>query len=127
MGKKGAMPSYKTIDHYIASQPKEAQDILQELRSIIKTVVPEAIEIVDAKVPSFTLIPDTKPKQQIMIAAYTKAVSFYPFEKTVANFLDELQDYDYGKGSVKFPYNKPLPKDLITRMVIYRKEELENA
>ena len=124
MGKKGAMPSFETIDEYISSQKEEAQILLKELRSIIKEAVPEAIEIKNYKVPSFTLIPETKPEQQIMIVAYAKHVSFYPFESTVDHFADKLKDFELGKGTVKFPFNTDLPKDLIFEMVKFREKEL---
>jgi len=124
MAKKGAMPNFKTVDDYIANQSKEAQIILKELRNIIKEAVPETVEIPNYKVPSFTLIPETKPEQQIMIVAYAKHVSFYPFETTTNHFRDELKCFDLGKGTVKFSFGSPLPKDLIIRMVRFRKEEL---
>jgi len=124
MGKKGAMPNFKTIDDYIESQSKEAQVVLRELRKLIKTVVPEAIEIPDYKVPSFTLVPEAKPEKQIMIVAYAKYVSFYPFQTAVEHFEDELTEFELGKGTVKFQFKDQLPKDLIKRMVAFRKEEL---
>ncbi|MTI86548.1 MAG: DUF1801 domain-containing protein [Balneolaceae bacterium] len=124
MGKKGAMPNFKTVDDYIANQTEEAQTILRELRSLIKEAVPEVVEIKNYKVPSFTLIPGTKPEQQMMIVAYAKYVSFYPYQATIDHFSDELKNFELGKGTVKFPFNKPLPKELIKRMVIFRKEEL---
>ena len=118
------MPNFKSVDDYIANQTEEAQTILRELRSLIKEVVPEAVELKNYKVPSFTLIPETKPEQQIMIVAYTKYVSFYPFQTVIDHFSDELRNFELGKGTVKFPFNKPLPKELIKRMVVYRKKEL---
>ena len=124
MGKKGAMPNFKTVDAYINSQSEEAQVILRELRKIIKEAVPEVVELPDCKVPSFTLAPDTKPKLQLMLAAYSKCVSFYPYQGTIEHFAAELTDYELGKGTVKFPFNKSLPKDLIKRMVKFRKAEL---
>ncbi|REG84639.1 iron chaperone [Winogradskyella sediminis] len=126
MGKKGAMPSYKTVHDYINNQNEEARIILTELRRLIKEAVPEAREIPNYKVPSFTLIPETKPKQQLMIVAYAKYVSFYPYQRAVEHFSDELKNYELGKGTVKFQFNKPLPKDLIKRMVVFRKNELSN-
>jgi len=126
MGKKGAMPNFKTVDDYIGNQSEEAQIILHELRDLIKEAVPETIEIPNYKVPSFTLIPGTKPEQQLMIVAYAKYVSFYPYEKTIKHFADELTDFEFGKGTVKFPFKQPLPKELIKRMVVFRKEELLN-
>lgn len=124
MGKKGPMPNFKTVDDYINSQSKEAQIILHELRNIIKEAVPETVEIPNYKVPSFTLIPGTKPEQQMMIVAYAKYVSFYPFQATIDHFADELKSFELGKGTVKFPFNKPLPKELIKQMVKFRLEEL---
>ena len=124
MGKKGPMPDFATIDEYIASQPQEAQEILQELRSIIKEAAPDAEEILNYKVPSFTLVPGGKREHQIMIAGYAKFVSFYPFPSTMEQFADELKEFKQGKGSVQFPLKKPLPKDLIFRMVQFRRKEI---
>ncbi len=127
MGKKGPMPNFKTIDDYINSQPNEAQSVLQELRRIIKEAAPEATEVLNYKVPSFTLVADGKRDQQIMIAGYAKFVSLYIFPTTMEAFSDQLKAYKQGKGSVQFPLNKPLPKDLIIKMVKSRKEALLKA
>lgn len=127
MGKKGAMPTFKTVDDYIACQSEEAQAILQELRNIIRNAVPEVVELEDYKVPSFTLVPDTKPAQQLMIVAYAKYVSFYPFQATVDYFSKELKGYDLGKGTVKLPFGKALPVELLRQMVLFRKEEIRKG
>ncbi len=127
MGKSGAMPSYETIDDYIAHQPPVAQEKLQELRSIIREAAPDAVEVLNYKIPAFKLVPAAKRDQQIMMAAYAKFVGFYPFPTTMVAFADELKDYKKGKGSVQFPFNIPLPKELIRRMVQYRRDELLSA
>lgn len=124
MGKKGPMPNFEKVDDYIANQPKESQKILNELRNIIKEAAPDSIEILNYKVPSYTLVQGGKRDQQIMMAGYAKFVGFYPFPTTMAEFSDELKDYKQGKGSVQFPLDKPLPRDLIIRMVKFRREEI---
>ena len=124
MGKKGPMPSFETIDDYIANQPIAAQNVLQELRGIIKEAAPDAIEVLNYKVPAFTLVPGGKRDQQLMMAGYAKFVGFYPFPTTMAAFSEELKGYKQGKGSVQFPLDKPLPKELISRMVRFRREEI---
>jgi uncharacterized protein YdhG (YjbR/CyaY superfamily) len=124
MGKKGPMPNFETVDDYIKNQPKESQEVLQELRSIIKEAAPDSIEVLNYKIPSFTLVKGGKRDQQIMMAGYSKFVGFYPFPTAIAEFSDELKDYKQGKGSVQFPLDKPLPKDLIIRMVRFRREEI---
>lgn len=124
MAKKGPMPSYATIDDYIADQLPEAQSILQELRSIIREAAPDVLEVQNYKVPTFTLVPGGKRDQQIMMAGYAKFIGFYPFPSTMEAFSEELKEFKQGKGSVQFPLDKPLPKELIIRMVKYRKEEI---
>lgn len=125
MAKRGPMPNFETIDDYIAHQPKEVQKVMQQLRTAILEVAPDAIEVLNYKIPSFTLVPGGKRDQQIMMAGYAKFVGFYPFPTTMEAFADELSDYKKGKGSVQFPLNKPLPIELIKRMVAYRKNELD--
>lgn len=122
MGKKGPMPTYKTMDDYIINQPLEAQRILNEIRKIINDTVPGVIELLNYKVPSFTLVPGGKVEQQIMMSGNSKFVGFYPFPETMEAFASELTDYKCGKGSIQFPFNKPLPIDIIVRMVKHRKE-----
>ncbi len=124
MGKQGPMPNFETIDDYIAYQPKQAQVVLKELRKIIKDAAPDAIEVLNYKVPSFTLVPGGKRDQQIMMAGYAKFVGFYPFPTVMSAFKNELKDYKTGKGSIQFPLDKPLPKELIKRMVKYRRDEV---
>ena len=124
MAKRGPMPNFNTIDDYIDAQPALAREKLEELRALIKEVVPDAEEILNYKVPAFNLVPGGKRDQQIMMAAYAKFIGFYPFPTTMEAFESELSDYKKGKGSVQFPLNKALPKDLIKRMVRYRADEL---
>lgn len=125
MGKGGAMPVFKTVDDYLANQKEEARQVLEELRRLIKEAVPDVKEMENCKVPSFTLVPDAKPEQQMMIAAYAKYVSFYPHQEAVNHFANELGNFELGRGTVKIPFKKPLPEDLIKRMVVFRKEELQ--
>ena len=124
MPKKGAMPVFKTVDDYIKQQEPQAQKILQELRELILEAVPKAVELPNYKVPTYTLAPKAKAKNQLMIVTYKKFVSFYPYQKAVDHFAAELKGFELGKGTVKFPFNQPLPHDLIKRMVIYRRDEL---
>ena len=124
MGKKGPMPEFETMDDYIAQQPGNVQVVLNELRAIVKEAAPDAIEVLNYKIPAFTLVPGGKRDQQIMMAGYATFVGFYPFPTTLARFSKELEAFKQGKGSIQFPLNKALPKDLIVRMVQYRKEEI---
>ncbi len=124
MAKIGKMPTYKTIDDYISAQSADVQSLLSEFRAIIMEAVPEAEEMQNYKVPSFTLVPNGKREHQIMVAAYKNFVSFYPFPSTVEKFKEKLTGYKLGKGSIQFPLGSDLPKELIIKMVRFRKKEI---
>ena len=124
MAKRGHMPDFQTVAAYIAAQPPDIQRALETMREIIKEAAPDATEIINYKIPAYTLIPDGKRDQQIMMAGCSKFIGFYPFPTTIAAFSEALKDYKQGKGSVQFPLDQPLPKDLIIRMIKFRKEEL---
>ena len=120
------MPSFETVDDYIASQPNDVAAKLHELRVIIKEAAPDCEEVLNYKIPCFTLVPGGKRDQQLMMAGYAKFIGFYPFPTTMAAFEEELKSFKRGKGSVQFPLNEELPKELIQKMVRFRLEELES-
>jgi uncharacterized protein YdhG (YjbR/CyaY superfamily) len=96
------------------------------VRSYIKIAAPEAQEKMNYQIPAFVLIDGGKRDQQIMIAGYKNHGGFYPHPSTIARFADELKEYKSAKGSVQFPVNKPMPKELIISMVKYRLAKLHN-
>lgn len=113
--------NFPSITAYINSQPDATQVALQELRKIILEAAPDAIEMFNYGIPAFALVQGGKRDQQIMMAGYKKHVGLYPHPTTIEKFAFELKDFKQGKGSVQFPLDKPLPRELIIRMVRYRK------
>jgi uncharacterized protein YdhG (YjbR/CyaY superfamily) len=61
----------------------------------------------------------------IYYGAFKNHIGFYPASMTVfEEFKDELKIYKQsGKGTVQFPYHKPIPIDLIKRIVQVRARE----
>jgi uncharacterized protein YdhG (YjbR/CyaY superfamily) len=59
----------------------------------------------------------------VYFAAHKEHLGFYPTSSGIVQFQNEFTDYKSSKGAVQFPYSKPLPLDLITRMVKFRVEE----
>ena len=112
------------IDSYISKQPEAVQTALQQVRSCIKKAAPGAMEMINYQIPAFALVEGGRRDQQIMMAGFKKHIGFYPSPTTIERFKDELKPFKYAKGSVQFPINKPIPEDLIIRMVRYRLEEL---
>lgn len=104
------------IDDYIAGFPPETRMALEQVRALIKTVVPDAIETMSYAIPTF----DLDGHHLVHFAAFARHVGFYPTPSGVAAFKDELQQYKNSKGSVQFPLGRPMPLDLIRRMVEFR-------
>lgn len=112
------------IDKYISKQPEKTQIALIELRNVILSIVPDAKELINYSIPAFELVKNGKRDKQIMIAGYKNHVGFYPSPCVIEKFKEELLDYKFAKGSIQFPLNKPLPKELIIKMINYRLYEL---
>jgi uncharacterized protein YdhG (YjbR/CyaY superfamily) len=111
------------IDEYIEGFPSDVRQILQELRQTIKKTAPNAEEKISYQMPSFFL-----NGVLVYFAAYKNHIGFYPTPSGIANFKEELSAYKNSKGAVQFPMDKPLPIELITRIVKFRvKENLEKT
>lgn len=109
---------YKTIDEYIALFPKDIQKILQQLRLAIRDSAPDAVEAINYQMPTFKLNGNL-----IHFAAAKSHIGFYPTPSAIEAFEEELSDYEVSKGTVRFPMNKPIPLDLVKRIVRFRVKE----
>ncbi len=107
------MKPYSNIDEYLANFSGDARKKLDNLRGLIKEMVPEAGEKISYGIPTFTL----NDKYFIYIAGYAHHVSLYPIPPGDEAFKKELAPYVAGKGTVRFPLDKPLPLPLIRKMV----------
>lgn len=119
--------SFKSIDEYISTYPKEVQSKLIELRSSILEAVPNAVQTFNYGIPAFTLIENGKREEQIMMAGYKNHIGLYPHPTTIIYFKKELNHYKTAKGSIQFRLNQSLPKRLIIKMVQYRYQIISNS
>jgi uncharacterized protein YdhG (YjbR/CyaY superfamily) len=110
---------FASIDAYIASFPPETGKVLQEVRMLIKKLVPEALETISYAIAAFKLY----GRPLIYLAGFKNHISLYPAPRSIEAFKKELAAYKGGKGTVQFPLNEPLPLDLIRRIVLYRVSE----
>lgn len=115
---------YQSVEEYLNSLPDSTKATLLEIKEFILHVEPNATEMLNYNIPAYSLVKNGKRDQQIMMAGFKNHVGFYPHPTTMEKFETELKKYKRGKGSVQFPLDEPLPKDLIIRMVRYRKELL---
>ncbi|MBS9525412.1 DUF1801 domain-containing protein [Litoribacter alkaliphilus] len=108
----------QSVKEYIFSFPKKVQLMLELVRAVIRRAAPEAEESISYGMPTYKLNGNL-----VHFAAFKHHIGFYPVPKGMEEFEDELKAYKTGKGSIQFPLDKPLPLDLISRIVKHRAEE----
>jgi uncharacterized protein YdhG (YjbR/CyaY superfamily) len=113
----------KDIGEYIAGFPRDVQALLEQIRMTIREAAPDAVEAIKYRMPTFTL-----KGNLVHFAAFKKHIGFYPAPRGIEAFKDEMSVYEGAKGSVRFHLDKPIPFDLIRRIVKFRVEkDLERA
>jgi uncharacterized protein YdhG (YjbR/CyaY superfamily) len=112
------MKEYADINAFIADCPEEVQVILEKIRATIQQAAPEAKEAIKYGMPTFVLYGNL-----VHFAAYKNYIGFYPAPTGIDAFIEELAPYRTGKGTIQFPFDKPIPYDLITKVVKFRVEE----
>jgi uncharacterized protein YdhG (YjbR/CyaY superfamily) len=110
------MATANSIDEYIAGFPPVTQKVLQELRALIKELAPDATETISYAIPTF----DLNGRHLVHFAGYARHIGFYPVPSALEAFKEELKPYKTGKGSAQFPLGRPLPTDLIRRIIAFR-------
>ena len=110
--------TYRTIDEYVKTFPADAQKILEKIREVIREAAPEAVETINYQIPTFKLNGNL-----VHFGAFSKHIGFYPTSSGTEKFQKEISPYKSGKGSVQFPLDKPIPYDLIRKIVLFRVKE----
>jgi uncharacterized protein YdhG (YjbR/CyaY superfamily) len=108
----------KSIDEYIAGFPQDIRETLETIRATIRSAAPDAEEKISYQMPTFTL-----KGNLVHFAAYKTHIGFYPTSSGIEHFRKELSAYDCAKGTIRFTLGKPVPLELISRIVQFRAEE----
>ena len=114
-------PKFNNMDAYIASLPRDVQNILEKIRQVIRKTVPEAVEAISYQIPTFKL----NGKNLVHFAAWKDHIGFYATPSGNAAFKKELAQYKVAKGSIQFPLDEPIPYDLVRKMVSFRVTETQ--
>ncbi|MBX3069417.1 MAG: DUF1801 domain-containing protein [Thermomicrobiales bacterium] len=110
------------VDAYIANFPSDVQSRLEEMRAVIREVAPEAEESISYGIPAYKLA----RKPLIYFAGYAKHLGLYPLPPDPDQELaDAMAPYVAGKGTLRFPLEKPTPLDVVRRVVADRKRHLQ--
>lgn len=112
------MKTYQTVAAYMKAQAKDVQPQLRTMYEIVRAAAPKASEAIKYGMP--TLV---GKGNLVHFAAMKGHLGFYPTPSAITAFATELASYSTSKGCVRFSYDKPLPKTLITKMLKFRVKE----
>ena len=110
-------------DEYIGAFSGDVQLLLHAMRRAIREAAPQAEEVISYRMPAFKV----NGRMLVWFAAHEKHIGFYPGASGIAAFEKDLKLYKHAKGSVQFPIDKPLPLELVKKIVKLRVHEREVA
>lgn len=114
-------PKFQSVDAYFTSLPENVRTKLKVMRGTLREALPGAEEVISYNIPAFRL----NGRLVLYYAGWKEHCALYPGSSmVVARFSDELAQYDVGKGTIRFPLSKPLPKKLITKLARFRAGEI---
>lgn len=114
------MQTISTVDEYIAQYDGEVRKRLETMRRTVRETTPDAVESMSYGMPAYKLA----GRPLVYFAAFPKHIGFYATPNGHAAFQAEFAPYKQGKGSVQFPLDKPLPVDLVRRVVEFRATQI---
>lgn len=112
--------SEPSIEAYIASQQEEIRSLLSNLHRVVSASIPDAEHRMSWGMPTYW-----KGDNIIHFVAHAKHVGIHIGSDVLDHFQNQLRSYKTGKGSVQFPYDKPIPYDLIAEMARWSYETKE--
>ncbi len=113
---------FESVDQYVSSFPEEVRVVLERVRLTIRNAAPDLDEKISYQIPTMTL----GGKSVVHFAGWKRHISVYPLPAADAAFERELAEYVAGKGTLKFPLDKPIPYDIIEKVVLLLVEQRAN-
>jgi len=105
----------RNVDEYIDGFSPEVQSILEKIRATIRQAAPGAEEMISYQIPAFAL-----KGNLVFFAAFKNHIGFYPPIKGDENLERKAAPYAGEKGNLRFPLDRPIPYDLISKIVELR-------
>jgi uncharacterized protein YdhG (YjbR/CyaY superfamily) len=110
-----------SVDRYLAEAPSPHRATLEVIRATLRELLPDAVEELSYGMPSFNV----GGKAVAGYAYFKNHCSYFPHSGSVLPELgDDLNGYEWSKGTLKFPIDEPLPRPLLERLVGTRLDEL---
>lgn len=107
------MTTDERVVRYLAAVPGEARVQLDQLRAVVRSLAPDASETISYGIPTFSI----GGRAVVHVAAWERHLSLYPVPSTDETLGAELAPYRSGRGTLRFPIGRPLPLELIERVV----------
>ena len=104
---------FASIDDYIASLPDDVQPIVAEIRRRAHRAAPQAQETISYNIPTLKV----EGRAIIFFGAWKSHIAVYPVPETDAELEQEIAPYRAERSTLRFPLRKPMPYDLIERVV----------
>ena len=105
----------KSVEEYIAGQPPQARELLNELRMMIKRSAPESQEKLSYGMPYYSF-----NGRLFYLGAFKAHVSLFAMPSAVNKFQRELKGYGQSKAAIHFPLGQPIDKKLVQKIVDFR-------
>src|SRR5262249_12083943 len=116
-----AKTDFKSVDEYLAAQPKDLQVVLRRVRSIIRKAVPSAVEFISYQMPAYKVAEGPF----LGLAGWKQHYSLYPASAVLLLACkDALMPYKVSKATLRFPLSEPVPVKLIQRIAKLRAKEV---
>lgn len=115
------MRKFQDVDEYMAQLPDDRRVVMERLRSTIRSAAPDATEVISYNMPAFRL----DGRFLVSYEAFKRHYSLFPWNDGMVEELGpEMKPYAVGKGTIRFPADKPIPFELVTRIVKIRNREV---
>ncbi len=116
---KAAEAGPAAVDAYLARTPEPFRQALASIRALLRSAAPDARETLVYGVPGIR-----QKGPLVCYAAFKAHCGFYPMDPSLLErFAPELTGFKTAKGTIQFTPDKPVPSDLIQRIVAARLEQ----
>jgi uncharacterized protein YdhG (YjbR/CyaY superfamily) len=108
-------PRLTTVDAYIESFPEPTRTALEQIRQAIHRAAPDVVETISYAIPTF----DRNGKHLVFVAGWKRHISLYPIPAGDSALQHDIAPYRKARGTLQFPLAKPVPYDLVARIVSF--------
>ncbi len=105
--------TFPSVDDYVASLPEDVRPVMDRIRGLIRSVVPDVGETISYNMPTFVL--DGLPL--VHVAAWKKHIGLYPLPAMDDELAAAVAPYRAAKDTMQLTYARPIPYDLVERVL----------